>query len=114
MSIEGLWTASMSAPGEFGAGVIVFETGRVFGGDSSMYYTGSYQVDGGKVTGWLRVRKHHHVPQLVPFAGMDDAEFEIRATIESDKKMKYVATVISPKTGKQVLGELNKLDELPG
>jgi len=113
MSIEGLWTASMSAPGEFGGGVIVFETGRVFGGDSSMYYTGSYQAGGGKVTVQVRVRKHHDITGISPFAGIDDALFEIKATIESDTKMKYVATVVKPKTGKQVSGELNKLDELP-
>ena len=113
MSVEGLWTASMFAPGQFGAGVVVFETGRVFGGDSSMYYTGSYQINGRQLLGLVRVRKHHDIPGIVPFAGMDDAEFQIEATMVADTKIQFSAKVVKPKQGPQVIGELMKLDGLP-
>jgi len=113
MSVEALWTNSMHAPGQFGAGVVVFETERVFGGDSSMYYTGTYRISSGELTGRVRVRKHHDIPGIVPFAGVDDAEFEIKATMVSDKKMKYTATVVKPTIGKPITGELVWLAELP-
>lgn len=41
-----------------GAGVVVPETNRVFGGDSSYYYTGTFQVRNGEVTAQVRVRHY--------------------------------------------------------
>jgi len=57
MSVEGMWAVYF---GDFGgqqvnSGVAVMETGRVFGGDSMMAYLGSYQVNGGKLTGEIKV-----------------------------------------------------------
>ncbi len=43
--MNGLWTVEFgSSAGIFGGGVAVFSDGRVLGGDSGYYYTGSYQV----------------------------------------------------------------------
>ena len=46
--IEGLWSISFSAvdqpQDDVGAGVVVFETLRVFGGDSIYFYTGNYSI----------------------------------------------------------------------
>ena len=43
--LEALWTAEFSSNlGIFGAGVVVFETGRLFGGDSQYYYLGTCEV----------------------------------------------------------------------
>ena len=43
--LEALWTAEFASNlGVFGAGVVVFETGRLFGGDSQYYYLGTCEV----------------------------------------------------------------------
>jgi T3SS negative regulator,GrlR len=43
-----MWTIRFGAlDQELGAGILVFETGRAFGGDSCFAYTGNYSVDGG-------------------------------------------------------------------
>jgi len=43
--LEALWSVEfVSNLGIFGAGVVVFETERVFGGDSQYYYLGTCQV----------------------------------------------------------------------
>jgi hypothetical protein len=53
MSIEALWTVTFASNlGMSGAGVVVFETGRLFGGDPDYIYLGKYDVtrDGQKIT----------------------------------------------------------------
>lgn len=45
MSIEALWTVTFGSNlGMSGAGVVVFETGRLFGGDPDYIYLGKYDV----------------------------------------------------------------------
>lgn len=49
MSIEALWavrfvTVQGQQPARISGGIVVFETGRIFGGDTFAYYTGSYQL----------------------------------------------------------------------
>jgi hypothetical protein len=47
--IEGLWSIYFETAEMYGAGVIVFETGRLFGGDDKYYYVGSYVVSEGRL-----------------------------------------------------------------
>jgi hypothetical protein len=60
MSVEGMWALQSdqhNAPGQLVAGsIIILETGRVFGGDSMMAFSGTYEVQGSqlvaKVKSW--------------------------------------------------------------
>ncbi|MGJ5034145.1 MULTISPECIES: GrlR family regulatory protein [unclassified Bradyrhizobium] len=54
MDINGLWTAQFAALSE-GVGVMTIQDGNLSGGDSGYYYYGSYQQDGNRVTGKIRV-----------------------------------------------------------
>ncbi len=43
--LEGLWTIEFVSNVEtYGAGVVVFESGRIFGGDNCYYYIGTFRV----------------------------------------------------------------------
>jgi len=43
--MEGLWTIEFgSSEGIYGGGVIFFNAGKLVGGDSGYYYSGSYEV----------------------------------------------------------------------
>jgi len=43
--MEGLWTIEFgSSEGVYGGGVIVFSHGKLAGGDSGYYYSGSYEM----------------------------------------------------------------------
>ena len=55
--INGLWTARFSTDIGTGSGVISLVSGRLLGGDSNYFYSGSYRVDptGKAVNGILRV-----------------------------------------------------------
>jgi hypothetical protein len=54
--LEGLWTVVFFVPAQeqINAGVIVFETDKLFGGYSWYYYTGTYKSENGKLTGTLK------------------------------------------------------------
>jgi len=43
--LEALWSVEFVAPGQnnINAGVVIFESSKLFGGDSWYYYTGSYK-----------------------------------------------------------------------
>ncbi len=60
MSVEGLWTADFEVlAGWRNGGVVVLETGRIFGGDSQYYYLGKYEVSRGTMTGKVSVTHYH-------------------------------------------------------
>jgi len=43
--LEALWSMEFRSNSGFeGAGVVVFETGRIFGGDAQYYYVGKYDL----------------------------------------------------------------------
>jgi hypothetical protein len=45
-SIEALWTVEFISNLQiFGSGVAIFETNRIFGGDSQYYYLGNFEVN---------------------------------------------------------------------
>jgi T3SS negative regulator,GrlR len=83
-----MWTIRFGAlDQELGAGILVFETGRAFGGDSCFAYTGNYSVDGGLLAGHLRISRHSDgLPAIYP----DNAnEFDVsfNAQMDSDSFM---------------------------
>ena len=76
-SIEALWTIQFdTGNGWINGGVVIFETGRVFGGDSQYFYTGTYQNHGDQISGEARIR-HYHGPLSTAF-GTNDKDFMVR------------------------------------
>lgn len=69
--LEALWSVVFIAPGQqnVNAGVVIFETGRLFGGDSWYYYTGTYEEKNGKLTAKLK-STHYAGPVSSPSMGM--------------------------------------------
>src|SRR6185437_15828431 len=47
--LEALWSVEFSSnvpgAGNYGAGIVVLETGRIFGGDGQYFYLGDYKYD---------------------------------------------------------------------
>lgn len=58
MSVEGMWkfqSSSIAEPKTLRwGGIVVMESGRIFGGDSVMAYLGHYEVDRGAITANVR------------------------------------------------------------
>jgi hypothetical protein len=68
--IEALWSVEFSTNvGSFGAGVVVLETGRVLGGDSSFIYIGKFHVDKSIVHLEVESSRYNMVVQLPSIFG---------------------------------------------
>jgi len=75
MSIEAFWCLSFHSnnhniPENAGFGVVIFESGRVFGGDSNFYYNGTYLLNGGNITAKVRVKRF--AAGMPSITGLDD------------------------------------------
>jgi len=64
--LEALWSVEfVSNLQSFGAGVAVFETGRVFGGDSQYYYLGTFRVANGVAQANIKVNHCFGLPSSI-------------------------------------------------
>ena len=63
--IEGLWSVVFKSNlGIIGSGVAVFETGRVFGGDSAFIFVGKYTVNQGVVQAQVSITKYSDIANM--------------------------------------------------
>ena len=65
MSLEALWALTFGTEQRLGAGVVVFETGRIFGGDGNFYYLGHYDYNTRDQTISGEVAVIRHAPGLL-------------------------------------------------
>ena len=79
--IEACWTVrfgAVGAPeGQMNGGVLVFETGRIFGGDSAYAYLGNYVLNGAELSGALRILRHNDDPAFVSLYGSNETSFDL-------------------------------------
>lgn len=64
--LEGLWSVEfVSNLNVLGAGVVVFETERLYGGDSGYFYVGRYSSKQGQVTGEAEITHYAGAPNSI-------------------------------------------------
>lgn len=79
--IEALWSVQFqSCFGMHGSGVAVFETGRVFGGDSTMIYVGKFKVENGVIYSDINVQKYAHIQSMFSAVGLDHFNLKLTGT----------------------------------
>jgi hypothetical protein len=86
--LEALWSVSFGTnlPGMLGGtGIVVFETGRIFGGDSAMIYTGSYKIINGIVEADVHVDTYAAVPGMVSSVGFSTFDLKVTGAPANDK-----------------------------
>src|SRR5713101_127037 len=85
MDEEGLWSvefiSSPQSQGQMwsgvGAGVVVLETWKLFGGDSTYFYLGTYSFNAGKLTAIVDV-KHYYGPRNAIFGDLEQFRLNLR------------------------------------
>lgn len=60
-----------------GYGVVIFETGRIFGGDSSFVYIGKFHVENGIVLADVHCKNDREVEGLVSIFADGEDEFDL-------------------------------------
>ena len=90
--IEGLWSLEfISNVGGIGAGVVVFETQRIFGGDSQYYYVGQYEMQhDGKLKAEVMVE--HYAGNRLSIFGPGQDKFSLAVRADSVQRPTFQAT----------------------
>jgi hypothetical protein len=83
MHVDGLWTVSFSTARGEGAGVLTIGNGKLSGGDSNYFYSGSYEESGGRITGSLRVQ-HYFGGLTNVFGPIRDVQLQFTAAAGQD------------------------------
>lgn len=110
--IEALWSVKFNSNSNIiGSGVAVFETGRVFGGDSMMIYTGSYEIKDGKITANLSVRAYAQPQNMVSAVGLNQFNLQVMGDVARDKLILTGQVVEDP--SKILIIEATRQAELP-
>lgn len=79
--LEALWSVEFSTSMQMaGAGVVVLETNRIFGGDSSYFYIGSYEVKDGTINAEITF-KHYNGPLNSVFGPHKEGVVKLSGTI---------------------------------
>jgi hypothetical protein len=79
MSIEALWSVHFATQGGAGGGVVIFETGKIFGGDSQYYWVGNYTVQNGQLIADIDV-SHYSGPPYSVFGPLQKFRLNLRAS----------------------------------
>ena len=57
--MEGLWTVEfITNIGGTGSGTVIFENGRIAGGDAGYYYIGTYSIENDRLTGKIKTQRY--------------------------------------------------------
>jgi T3SS negative regulator,GrlR len=78
--MEGFWTVAFVGVQGWGTGVVVYLGGHIFGGDSAVMFTGTYQQQGLAVTQILHVKQID--PQLMNVMGRKEFDLELSGTLD--------------------------------
>jgi hypothetical protein len=117
--LEALWSVVFLVPGHsrVNAGVVVLDNDRVYGGDSSYYYTGTYETKGGKLT--ARVKSTYYSgligSPLIDFRPQGNIEFvesQRGKNADGNRTITIIGTLVEDRTRK-VVAELTWRERLP-
>lgn len=81
---EGLYRVHFQTPLGWGAGVVYASGGRLWGGDASMYYLGTYQVTGENFQAEVRTNRHTQVPGITSVFGRDQVKISLKGAWSQD------------------------------
>ncbi|WP_249165173.1 GrlR family regulatory protein [Bradyrhizobium sp. AUGA SZCCT0431] len=93
------------------SGVIVLLDGRIVGGDSHFYYTGSYTADRGKWRGELTTTQHTKSAGLLPLFGGREVTTGFSGTYAADNAEVQGAALVG-KTSVRIRSRLELLSPL--
>jgi hypothetical protein len=106
--MEGFYTVQFVGVQGWGTGVVVYIGGHVFGGDSAVMFTGTYDQQGDAVQVRLHVKQID--PQLMNVMGRKEFDLDLAGNREGDK-VKLDGNI--PGTDLRLKATLTKQCDLP-
>jgi hypothetical protein len=77
---DGTYAAWFKTPLREGAGIVHFANGKIWGGDSIISYSGSYEIDGDRWTATVTTKRHSAGHDTVFGPGIDEMELKLEGT----------------------------------
>ena len=77
---DGLYKVEFSVPAGSSSGVVVLQGGRLRGGDSVLFYLGSYSVDGDRVAAEVRTQRHAPPGRGHSVFGLDAVKLQLEGS----------------------------------
>lgn len=106
---DGLYRVHFSTQLGAGAGTLFVRDGKVWGGDSGMFYVGTVIVDGDKLTAHVDINRHTSNNGIVSVFGIDKAQIRLSGTVSGDD---VAAVGTSPQApGMTFKANLNRLSD---
>jgi hypothetical protein len=81
---NGLYKVRFETPRGNGTGVVVLKDGHLWGGDSSMFYTGTYSLQDGVFNGKLVTNVHTIAPHKPSIFGRDIVHITLKGTFSRE------------------------------
>ena len=114
MSIEALWAVNFRGKWGLGSGVAVFETDRIFGGDSGWYYLGSYELTNRNLRAEVCV--YHYGEDVLSVTGHHPGEkfkINIVGQLASSDEITACGTVVDRDPNDKLEFSMRRLADLP-
>jgi hypothetical protein len=81
---DGLYKVRFETPRGSGTGVVVLQDGHLRGGDSSMFYTGTYTLHDGAFSARILTNVHTVAPHKPSIFGRDIVHITLKGTFSRD------------------------------
>jgi hypothetical protein len=112
MSLEALWSLAFESDVRVeGDGIVIFEAGRIFGGNSAMIYTGEYSIRENEVRARAHVERYASPPGIVSVFALN--EFTLRVNGQYDEKCMTLRGLIAEDPRRAIWMKLVRRAELP-
>ncbi|MGD8843654.1 MAG: hypothetical protein PVJ83_09290 [Gammaproteobacteria bacterium] len=83
--LEAIWSVEfVSHNYRVAGGVVMFENGRIFGGDSNFYYLGTYETHDGKVTARVKFHNFTGITSLIFGEGLTEFSVQVEGNLSHD------------------------------
>jgi hypothetical protein len=90
--VEGFYSALFQTPMGMGGGVAHLSGGKVHGGDSTMFYIGTYVVDGDTMSAKVKINTHLKLPGHMSVFGVPSADLTFTGKVGDGKVINATAT----------------------
>jgi len=113
--LEAVWTVRFQSQHDYGAGVVILDTQKVYGGDDQYLYVGTYTYDQktDRMSARVLVRRHNYVPgRGSVFGDLERYTLALSGTPARDE-MILTGVLVDPPTSQPIRIKLTRAEELP-